>query len=682
MLKRIHRHASIMFSDIVGYTALMGSDEDRAFEVLRKNREIHVGLIEKFNGTLKKEIGDGLLISFNLASDAVRCAIEIQEACKEQEISLKIGIHEGEMVFVGKDVLGDGVNIASRLQEDAQEGCINISGSIYWDIKNKPGILAEFVEEKSFKNVDEPVKVYQVICDESTEQITNHKPQIAPEVESIRSINHKSRLLNYIAGSITLLLVIAFVLWEYLQLEKTVVLEKSIAVLHFKDLSEDQSNQYFCDGIMEGVLNHLSKIKGLRVVSRTSTEKYRENAPLAQLIAKELNISYLLEASVFKSENKIRVTTQLINAINDEHLWSKQYDRELSDLFKVMSEIATKVASEIKVVIAPEVAERIEAIPTDNLEAFEAYLKGQFHWFKLTPSDLEISLQYYNRALEKDSDFAPAWVGISKVWTGMSQMGFKSPFEAYPKIISALAKAMELDSTIAEAHYNLALIKASIDWDWKEAEKEFRQAIKLNNSYVEAMAFYSSLLTTMGRFEEAEVQIGKALRLDPFNALIQTLYGNYLLAIDQYDRAEEQYYKALSTVPNHPIAQDMLRMTLHAKGMLEESMELGKELYASWGYQDVVNAMENGYATGGYNLAMSQSAEALVRRSDNSFVGLIQIALEYAYAGNEDLTIKWLTKAFESKNQNMPYINIFPVFDNLHVDPKFNELSRRMNLPE
>ena len=160
------RLAAIMFTDIVGYTALMGSDEDKAFNMLKRNHEIHENLIKQFNGTLIKEIGDGTLASFSLASDAVRCAMEIQKACKEQNIPLKIGIHEGEMVFAGADVLGDGVNIASRLQESAEEGCITISGSVYRDIKNKAGIRTEFIEEKSFKNVDEPIRVYKVLCEE------------------------------------------------------------------------------------------------------------------------------------------------------------------------------------------------------------------------------------------------------------------------------------------------------------------------------------------------------------------------------------------------------------------------------------------------------------------------------------------------------------------------------------
>ena len=260
------RLAAIMFTDIVGYTALMGSDEDRAFEVLRKNREIHSKLIEQFKGTLIKEMGDGMLISFNLASDAVRCAIEIQKACKEQNIPLKIGIHEGEMVFEGNDVLGDGVNIASRLQGETKEGCITISGSVYRDIKNKHGIQAEFIEEKTLKNVDEPIKVYQVFCQE--ENVPQNR----------KAIKAKSKLKYYLLGSLSLVL-IAFAIWQTPPrkdvsnlpiIPASVEVDRSIAVLPFTDMSPNEDQKYFCDGVLEEILMHLYKIGDLRVRHRAS----------------------------------------------------------------------------------------------------------------------------------------------------------------------------------------------------------------------------------------------------------------------------------------------------------------------------------------------------------------------------------------------------------------------------
>ena len=233
-MQKERKDAAIMFTDIVGYTALMGSDEDRAFETLRKNREIHSKLIEEFHGTLIKEMGDGMLISFGLASEAVRCAIEIQKACKAHEIPLKIGIHEGEMVFEGNDVLGDGVNIASGIQDDTRDGCILISGSVYRDIKNKADIQTEFIGEKVFKNVDDLIKIYEVIYDEVTVKKISNPPK-----------NHNEK--------------------------------PSIAVLPFVNMSNDEEQEYFCDGITEEIINALTHIEELKVIARTSSFMLKGN---------------------------------------------------------------------------------------------------------------------------------------------------------------------------------------------------------------------------------------------------------------------------------------------------------------------------------------------------------------------------------------------------------------------
>ena len=272
------RLAAIMFTDIVGYTKLMGSDEDKAFDMLARNHTMHETLIKKHNGMLIKEIGDGTLASFPLASNAVRCAIDIQKEAKSLKIPLKIGIHEGEMVLAGSDILGDSVNIASRLQESAEEGCINISGSVYKDIKNKSDIQTKFIEEKSFKNVDDPIKVYKVCCEEV--EIEN-KPEISPNKET----------------------------------------ENSIAVLPFVNMSDDLAQEYFCDGMTEEIINALSHVESLKVIARTSAFMFKGKPKDMREIGKKLDVETLLEGSVRKAGNRLRITAQLIKVSDGSHLW-------------------------------------------------------------------------------------------------------------------------------------------------------------------------------------------------------------------------------------------------------------------------------------------------------------------------------------------------------------------------
>jgi len=527
------RLAAIMFTDIVGYTALMGSDEDKAFQLLRKNRDLQRPLIKKYRGEWLKEMGDGILASFNTSSDAVRCAEEIQQAAKKEGIALRIGVHQGEVVFEGSDVLGDGVNVASRLQEAADEGCINISGAVYKDIKNKSGIEAEFIEEKTLKNVDEPVKVYKVLCEEEQKPVDD-KP-----------VKSKSRLLYYVMTGIIVVLV-GLGIWQFIPskedapiIKETVAVEvdKSIAVLPFDDLSAEGNNQYFCDGVMEGILNHLCKIKDLRVASKTSVEKYRDGTIQSPQIGEELNVAYLLEASVFKSEDKIRVTTQLINAANDEHLWSEQFDRELKDVFEVMSDISQEVASEVKVVIAPEVKKRIELIPTENLEAYEHYLRGNEY---LWESDkLDSAIMYFKKAITLDPQFADAYLKLGEsyhektYWSEYFQDAFADSLNIYAD------KALKINPYLADG-YALKGRYYFLKSDFNESLEYYEKAIEinpLNGSYYlrsgenyHAMGNYRS---TFSYYEKAR----KLLTGDPeYKSAIEAIAMAYMY-IGDFDKA-------------------------------------------------------------------------------------------------------------------------------------------------
>jgi len=315
-----------------------------------------------------------------------------------------------------------------------------------------------------------------------------------------------------------------------------------------------------------------------------------------------------------------------------------------------------------------------------NPEAYEAYLKGRSHWYKLTPLDLETALQNYELALEKDPDYALAYSGIALVWQGRQQLGFVPPREATPRAKAAVLKALELDSTLAEAHELLAIIRIWSEWDWEGGEMEFRRAIALNPNYPDVHAFYSAFLDNMGRPKEGTVQIERALALDPFNPLFQSLYGWHLMCVRRVDEAIAQLRNTLRTVPDHPLTQWGLRQAFHQKGMYEEALEEWKA--AARGDREVEEALERGYAEAGYTGAMSLAAETLAARSGTTYVAPTLIAELYACAGKNDRAFEWLEKGLEARDPNLPLLNVHTSWDSLRDDPRFQDLLRRMNLPE
>ena len=400
------RHAAIMFTDIVGYTKLMGEDEDRAFEVLKKNQEIHNELIEQFNGTLIKEMGDGMLVSFDLASDAVRCAIEIQNTSKEQGIPLKIGIHQGEVVFADADVLGDGVNIASRLQENAEAGSINLSGRVNSDVKNKAGISTRFVEEKTFKNVDEPIKVYQVVGDDE---------QPATVVEKKRKIGNK--YLYYMLGGVIIVLAVLFIRNYLPQSSSPSGIDPpiTIAVLAFDDQSPDGDQEWLGDGMADEILNVLAKVNGLQVTGKTSSFSFKGKDDTITEIGEALGVKTVLEGSVSKIGNKLRITAQLIDVESDKHIWSDKYDRDATDIFSIIDEVAQNISSSLMRELSIEEVKNIKMAYQPKAEAYEYFIKAE----QMHMNDFLKAKELYQKAVSIDPYYMDALAGLANIYDTM-----------------------------------------------------------------------------------------------------------------------------------------------------------------------------------------------------------------------------------------------------------------------
>ena len=465
----------------------MGESEQKAFELLKKNRRIHRPVIEKFNGRWLKEIGDGVLASFNSVSDAVYCAATIQKSCEQHpDLNLRIGIHLGEVVFEDNDVHGDGVNIASRLEPLAPIGGILVSESVHKNLLNKDDVKTDFQSEERLKNVREPVKTYQVSVG-GTESFNYelHKQDLDPGTTS--ALNKK---LIYASVAVILVGLVVYFM-DILPLDKQEATEerigsmdKSVVVLPFADMSAHQDQEYFSDGMMEEIINHLVKIQDVKVISRTTSMNYKGTNKNAKEIASELNVATVLEGSVRKEGDQVRITVQLIEGVADTHLFSETYDRQLTNIFQVQSEVAQLVAEALKAQISPEEKIRLDRVPTENTLAYELYLKAgeqsSKFWSTFDDSHIYNSIELLNQAIALDPDFSDAYTRLGTAYWELAH--FSPDYDPIQWELSKanLQKAIELDPGNGRAYAELAVVQHNWDWDSAAALKSFKKALALS----------------------------------------------------------------------------------------------------------------------------------------------------------------------------------------------------------
>jgi tetratricopeptide (TPR) repeat protein len=429
------------------------------------------------------------------------------------------------------------------------------------------------------------------------------------------------------------------------------------------------------------LLNLLAQLPKLRVIARTSSFSFKGKEADIATIARKLNVAHVLEGSVRKSGDTVRVTAQLIRASDSTHLWSQTYDRRLTDVFKVQDEIARAVVAALQVKLLPAERERLAAAPTVSAEAYDAYLKGLHHWYRLTREDLDTAERYFNLALAKDPGYARAHAGIGLLWMGRNQMGFSSPAEGVPQAKAAALRAVELDDGLADAHKVLADVYAWADWNWPAAESEFRRAIQLNPGFAFAHAYYAHLLTILRRPDEALVEGLRSLELDPFNGLFKSLYGVDLLFVRRFDEAIAQFEASLVTNPTDLVALPSLISAHHHKREYKQALEALNRYASAVGYSEVTTFLAQTTAHADYRATMRKAADTLAARSRKTFVMPWDIATWYAYAGDKDRCLEWLERAYEGRDPNLPYLWA-PDFDFLRSDPRFRDLMQRMKLPE
>ena len=459
---------------------------------------------------------------------------------------------------------------------------------------------------------------------------------------------------------------------------------KSIAVLPFENLSRDPDNAYFTEGVQEEILTRLAKVAGLRVIARTSTQRYKSAPENLSQIAKELGVAHILEGSVQKAAEEVRVSVQLINASTQAHLWAETYDRKLTDIFAVESEIAKTIADTLQVKLSDPEQHAIRARPTENTEAYQLYLRGRYFWNKRTGADLKKAIDYFNQAIGKDPNYALAYAGLADAYVLLSGFGAASPKDSLPQAKAAAQKALELDNTLGEAHASLAQALFAYDFNFAEANREFRRAIELSPNYATAHQWYGqSGLAPLGQFENAIAEMKRALELDPLSVIINADLGSVLCSARRYDAAIEQLRKTVEMDPRFYYARWNLGVALEVKGLVEQAVvEYGKAIALD---DDPLSSglLAHLYAKIGQKDKALQIQERLREVSKQRYVSPYIFAIIHLGLGEKEQAIDFLEKTYQDRDgYNVAYIKVDPFFDPLRGDPRFEAFVQKIFAPK
>jgi TolB-like protein len=603
----------------------------------------------------------GLKVRLNNGNFASRVLPVIIYDLDKQDIKLCESVLGGVLRGVEFIYKSAGVNRPLLPKEEyAQENLNHIN---YRDQINK---VANAVKE-----IIIALKQFRLQTEEVSHEVT--KPVSTPVK------NQKTKIIT--ASAIALILIILSILLIPGLLKPSQESEKSIAVMPFVNLSNDPEQEYFSDGFVEAILNHLFKVGDLKVISSTSTKRYKNTDLSIRDIARELGVSSILEGSVQKMGDNIRITAQLIDARTDVHLWSEIYDRKISDIFAIQSEVAQRVARELKATLTSEEKEQIGINDTENTEAYNLYLQGRFHIQNRTHKDFTKSIEYFEKAVAVDKDYALAYAGLADAYFLLAWYDYMPRPEAYAKSREYAETALGIDKNCAEAYTVLGGILTYYDWNWEEARKELQLAVDLNPNFIAAHSYYSELLDIIKENTEARRQIDIVLKLDPFFPMMRTLSAIYYFHEGRFEKAIDEYLMLMEINPEFNLYLSIF----------DSYVMLGEDKKA-------IDAIENYLIRRGDSLSVKY-AELLnnesVRSDIKEVIGLLiqmqlvssnpydyNLAFYYALTGNREETLNWLEAAFLDRSSSIPRINNDPVYDFLRSDPQFQAIINKMGLSE
>jgi len=484
-----------------------------------------------------------------------------------------------------------------------------------------------------------------------------------------------------ISASVLLLLVASLSSWKLYSRYHPPLVIHSLAVLPLESLSSDASQDYFADGMTDELISDLGQISALRVISRTSVMGYKHaRKPLPQ-IARDLNVDAVVEGTVLRFGEQVRITAQLIEAPTDKHLWSQSYQGELRDTLALQSQVARAIADQIRINLSPREQTALNNVKMVNPQAYQSFLKGRFFWNKRTADGLKVALAYFNQAIEEDPKYAQAQSGLADTYSllGDWQYAVMTPKEALPKAKAAAIRALELDGTLGEAHNSLAFCLDGFDWDFESAGKEFQRAIELNPGYATAHHWYAWHLSLLGKYDEAVAEMRKAQDLDPLSLIINADFAELLVLAHSYDESIRQSRKTIEMEPNFALAHNQLAQAYLQKHMNDEAAaELQKAAQLSGGSPTVLANLARAYAASGKKSEATKILNDLRKQSTAAYSHAPEIAVIYAALGDSDQAMSWLEKGYEGRFN--PGVLLRPGFDPLRSDPRFQDLVRRVGL--
>ena len=646
-MSHLHQLAAIVFTDIVGYTAMMQEDENMAVENINRFRQTIETKIVEYSGTLIQYYGDGSLLLFNSSVNAVLFAKLLQGEFKvSPPLPVRIGIHMGDVMIKEGNVFGDVVNIASRIQALAPSGCIYVSETVHENTKNKREAGSHFIKEVMLKNVQSPVGIYEVMTDR------NKRPS---------ALNH-------------------FVEKNYFPVESA----NSIAVLPFANMSGDPDQEYFSEGMADEIINSLTHLPDLKVAGRISSLHFRNKDQSIKELGKKLGVNSILEGSIRKQGSRLRITAQLVNVEDGFHVWSEKYDREMNDIFAIQDEIALSITEKLKIALLKKDRDKITKSHTADPEAYELYLKGRFHLNRRGASIVS-SMQYFQKAISIDPDFALAYTGYADANLLLGNYGLAHPKLIMPRAKEAAEKAILLDPNLSDPYCSLGFYYTLFEWNWEEAKKNFLRSLELNPRYPQAHQWYGWNYLTMveGKFDEGEKHGEALIKLEPLNGSYYGTFSLTLYTIRKLEKALEVCRAGIELDGNSFLCLISEGNILFDLGRYEESISsYEKALKISNRHHFAITGLIWDYCLTGEIEKAHDLMNELKYRSEKEYLSKTFTGLSAAYMGDLDEAFECLELAYIDRDPillNLKYENWGPAaFRN---DARFQKILDKVGFP-